>query len=556
VFYNYILAFIILLANSPLNEMQKAGKEFGKQNLKSTVDEIENFSTEDLKPKTHTEFDPEIAKQELKNQQITESELLNFLKSEEIQRNYQTINTDEYYFKRSEEISSQKEFSSKQEIQDDFYALETCLEAGAPFTFSIVRNLELNLEKNAKKRTDQVCLGHHKEELLLWGSKRDAAKWIDEEKAKLSLDGSLQSFDAYVKEHCRGEYYLMRSEWKHCDNCSNCTTHTPRETIEDVIDESGEKWSYENQNAQLVMESPDASLIEKICLDSSPKIINGKEFQKQCWKEKLIYLCRHPKTKGCNILREKNCQEIHRQCLEEGEFGCSLWEITYKCFSKVRQNVPSNTSDMFGMESENCDTAYEPNTSFANVATKLSLFDEMKKDIEEQNAIDATKIQIFKGKEMSCSKSVADDLLYDCCFAFGGIAKKLKLSQCNEEEISLSEMRENGLCHYVGKYSKDFLGMWKSRDEHVYCCFSSKLSKIFQEEARNQLSINWGSAKNPDCRGLITKEIDSLDFTKLDLSEAYDKPSAQFNERLQEKLEKMQPIIKERIENEARNGII
>lgn len=106
----------------------------------------------------------------------------------------------------------------------------------------------------------------------------------------------------------------------------------------------------------------------------------------------------------------------------------------------------------------------------------------------------AKTIQVFKGKKMQCSKSIADKL-----------AKELGLQNCHADEIILAQMREDGLCHYIGSYSGEFLDLWKSRDEHVFCCFGSKLAKILQENARKQLNLDWDIPKQPNCRGSILR---------------------------------------------------
>ena len=114
------------------------------------------------------------------------------------------------------------------------------------------------------------------------------------------------------------------------------------------------------------------------------------------------------------------------------------------------------------------------------------------------------------------------------------------MSQCSADELALSEMRDKGLCHFVGTYDESLLGLWKSRKESSFCCFPSKLSRVFQEQARKQLGISWGKAEKPDCRGLTQQEISKIDFTTLDLSEAFEAPpQADFSkhiERLSQKL--------------------
>ena len=170
----------------------------------------------------------------------------------------------------------------------------------------------------------------------------------------------------------------------------------------------------------------------------------------------------------------------------------------------------------------------------------------MKNELEKYNISDATKVQIFSGKKGKCSKSTANDLLYDCCFSFHGLAKDIQLSKCSADELALSEMREKGLCHYIGSYDEKFLELWKSRKEHVFCCFPSKLSRVFQEKSREQLKISWGEPETPNCRGLSQEEIGRLNFSTMDLSEAFDPPSQHdFSEKIQHIEERLKARLAE-----------
>ena len=130
------------------------------------------------------------------------------------------------------------------------------------------------------------------------------------------------------------------------------------------------------------------------------------------------------------------------------------------------------------------------------------------------------------------------------------MAKDLGLKNCHADELALAEMREYGLCHYVGSYSGEFLDLWKSRDEHVFCCFGSKLARILQENARNQLRIEWGSPKHANCRGLSVDEISRLDFTIMDFSELYADYEKKLPENFQNKLEEFGNRVQEKVKRQ------
>jgi hypothetical protein len=55
--------------------------------------------------------------------------------------------------------------------------------------------------------------------------------------------------------------------------------------------------------------------------------------------------------------------------------------------------------------------------------------------------------------------------------------------------------------------------------KHKYCCFGQILDKVIQVEGRKQLGKNFGTGGNPDCRGLTLKEIQAIDWNKVDFGE-------------------------------------
>ena len=53
----------------------------------------------------------------------------------------------------------------------------------------------------------------------------------------------------------------------------------------------------------------------------------------------------------------------------------------------------------------------------------------------------------------------------------------------------------------------------------AYCCFSSPLSRIINEQVRNQFGENYGSAKNPQCKGIPLDQISEIDWDQINLDE-------------------------------------
>jgi conjugal transfer mating pair stabilization protein TraN len=105
-----------------------------------------------------------------------------------------------------------------------------------------------------------------------------------------------------------------------------------------------------------------------------------------------------------------------------------------------------------------------------------------------------------------------------------GWGKNANLCRCSGGEKGLALKREKGLCHLVGTYCsrKDSVFGQCLEKKTNFCCFGSKLARIFQEQGRKQLGIDWGSANSPNCRPLTLDELKSLDFSKFDMEELFD----------------------------------
>jgi len=158
----------------------------------------------------------------------------------------------------------------------------------------------------------------------------------------------------------------------------------------------------------------------------------------------------------------------------------------------------------------------------------------------------AGKIYIFNGADSRCRSKIAGGVVDDCCkhdnFLFGMI-------DCSDKEAVLDAKKEAEQCHYVGEYcSQKVFGACVTKKK-TYCCFNSKLGRIIVEEGRKQLkNLDWGSAKNPNCRGFSPEEFQKIDFSRIDLTEFTDDLQNQINtnniqnlsDRMQEKIQMMQ----------------
>ena len=97
---------------------------------------------------------------------------------------------------------------------------------------------------------------------------------------------------------------------------------------------------------------------------------------------------------------------------------------------------------------------------------------------------------------------------------------------CDEQEGKLAMKEGARLCHSVGTYCSScirILGRCVSCTTHTTnkCCFNSVLSRVVNEQGRQQIGKWWGTAEAPDCSGFTIAQLQSLDFARMDLSEFY-----------------------------------
>jgi len=142
-------------------------------------------------------------------------------------------------------------------------------------------------------------------------------------------------------------------------------------------------------------------------------------------------------------------------------------------------------------------------------------------------------IYIFNGNDYRCRPPGLQTGGSDCCKKtttwFG-------LGQCNEREKILAKLRSwgklDGQCHYVGSYCAVKVFKLCIQKKKTYCCFHSVLARIIQEQGRQQLGIDWGSPKSPNCRGFTPEEFQRIDFSKIDFSEWYEDLQKRIKENL------------------------
>ena len=259
----------------------------------------------------------------------------------------------------------------------------------------------------------------------------------------------------------------------------------------------------------------------EICLEGKEtRIIEGQEVTRDCWKWQESYTCLkdnvinnckpYEEDKTCvlrNILPiSDNHEERHYVCLEP-----SGQEMSYEECMKIQYCIGNNCQEV----------EYEQNQDMGKALSYLHMAKDAAKSLSQNRACtyDSAQCQIFKGELENCHKVIASGLTRNCCAQKKGFFEGNIMQQCPPESINLANKHRKGLCHIVGSYcAKKILGVCVDT-KMQYCCFDSKIGRILQEAARDQLRIGWGTPKDPNCRAITIEEFQKLKFERIDISD-------------------------------------
>ncbi|APL35806.1 conjugal transfer protein TraN [Escherichia coli] len=250
-------------------------------------------------------------------------------------------------------------------------------------------------------------------------------------------------------------------------------------------------------------------------------VMEGKSWSltESCWAYRDKYITQSADNGTCKAYADNPaCTLASRQCAFYSDEGTCLHEYaTYSCESKTSGKVMVCGGDVFCLDGE-CDKAQSGKSSdFGAAVSQLAALAAAGKDVAALNGVD---VRAFTGEAKFCRKAAAG---FSNCCKDGGWGQDVGLAKCNSEEKALGKAKEDKLTVSVGEFcSKKVLGVCLQK-KRSYCQFDSKLAQIVQQQGRNgQLRIGFGSAKNPDCRGITVDELQKIQFDQLDFTNFYE----------------------------------
>ena len=256
----------------------------------------------------------------------------------------------------------------------------------------------------------------------------------------------------------------------------------------------------------------------ELCTDATPRTrtINGVEITQSCWAWSRTYTCTGtvPANECSGSTIPQGCTFNREECLDDpapsDSSQCKVFQEVYTC--PIAGQTPATQyvcgGDVYCING-NCEPIVrEASTEFKDAVVGLHTLDQSAKEF---NSIDYT---LFKGSGTTCSKPVFG--LGNCC---GGHGFPL-IGACSSADRLLAGQIDKGLTHYVGTYcSKSFIVC--TTKAQSYCVFSSKLTRILQEQGRPQLGKTWGPVKTPDCSGFTVDKFAQLDLSVMNFAEIY-----------------------------------
>ncbi|WP_341756995.1 MULTISPECIES: conjugal transfer protein TraN [unclassified Candidatus Tisiphia] len=280
--------------------------------------------------------------------------------------------------------------------------------------------------------------------------------------------------------------------------------------------EKGEYWQVINEGSELLADTHECHEISRKCLESGNKVFFEKfTITRPCWKEQITYTCKSEPVNGCKYLTDQGCLLDSSSCNRYVGSICLQWLRNYQCFAEKKELRSSmKNAPVFCLGGDCHTSTIEQNHDMHNVAY-LAVLDEMRKDMQ------VNPIRIFKGETNHCDKCIVSFI--NCCSSMKGWGKNLGLSRCSGEEKALALKRDKGLCHYVGTYCSKRDPIFRAclTKKSTYCCFNSKLARIFQQQGKVQLGMSFGGAESANCQGFTVEELQRIDFSKFNLEELF-----------------------------------
>lgn len=331
------------------------------------------------------------------------------------------------------------------------------------------------------------------------------------------------------------EKYLGNGDCALERNTYDCATYQEEKDGIIFVDEQLTIVKDETDASSCDDERAECALASKTCIEGpETRVINGLPVYKDCWKYSEEYACLSgEKVSTCDSIDANACSVKNEECILRDSHGtCTSTVVTYTCSHKTSDSsVISCGNQMFCMGDDCYDASYEPNNELGLAAAYLGTALKAGTEVEDINEID-----IFTGHKSTCTQYPLNTV--DCCDDSGWANGNV--SGCDNTDLQLIEERKNKLTHLVGTYCAKTLPLVNTciKYKQSYCTYGSMLARLFQEGARPQLNMTWGTPEDPSCSGVTPEQLKHVDFSLIDFQEYIDhlQVTSINNDELQQKV--------------------
>ena len=287
----------------------------------------------------------------------------------------------------------------------------------------------------------------------------------------------------------------------------------------DIITEVGDPYWEEHCDE---FDDPDLECTrqEPVCTHGAGvRRIAEQEIFAECWREEIPVTCDGVGEVRTDCDPPDHCVLEEEVCLDEPQIGaCRSLERRYRCEETVTEDV---TEERCGSEvtcfGGTCvETEREQSTNMPDALARLAALGQA----HETEGNTASSLSLMGGDALRCHKS---GIWKNCCTNGGeGIAVDWLGGSCNEQEQELAHRTAENQCVEVGWYcsKKGWFGCRKR--SRTSCCFGSELARIVNEAGRDQLGLDWGTPREPNCAGLTPQQFSQVDLSNVDMSALFD----------------------------------
>lgn len=278
------------------------------------------------------------------------------------------------------------------------------------------------------------------------------------------------------------------------------------------------------------------------------------------WTELRSYVCGEGRNiNECQTFIEQGCEQINSECAVLKDGVCLEYENTFRCgvpnYAKGSGLVFEEDKLDLLKDQEESDAGYEAG-DFGQGFSHFHAMTEMAQSMEEDLGgigQDENNPVVFRGNCKQCRVSALKSLFRDCCRLKGLLQNFVGGCNAEEKQLAIASVKQSRCVRVGGRYCSKRIKIGpikvciEKRDS--YCCYGSKLSRIIQEIAHQQLKLSFGTAQRPNCGSLNAEQLSHINFdtpyARSKLSEILGEVQASAEQKfqaVQEAVSKLGPI--------------